>query len=310
MATENPVTDGTTSTRTAPPEAPRPDALFTERDFWRGRELDLELYLERIGLAGDLPPTLDTLRALHRAHLAAIPFENLQIVLGRPILLDVPALTDKMVRRRRGGYCYEQNLLFASVLDRLGFTFTALSARVLVGAQGHPRPSTHALLKVDVDGTPWLADVGFGGGGMLEPFPFVDGHQARQGGWGLRLDRVDDISADEWLLRGFDGAGWGPLYSFTTDARLPQDYAIFSHYLASHPRSPFTGRLMAQTIGSDVQRLLMDTTLSTIGPDGSRTQTEVPVEEVGLVLDEVFGIGLDAGERAGVEQRLREFTKE
>ncbi|NYH54098.1 hypothetical protein HNR06_003687 [Nocardiopsis arvandica] len=85
--------------------APRPERFTTDRDFWHGAELDLDAYLARVGLSGDLPPTLDTLRAVHRAHLAAIPFENLQIVLGRTIPLDVPSLVDKMVRRRRGGYC-------------------------------------------------------------------------------------------------------------------------------------------------------------------------------------------------------------
>ncbi|GAA1460710.1 hypothetical protein GCM10009603_23410 [Nocardiopsis exhalans] len=152
----------------APPgRAPAPEQVFTERDFWHGGDLDLDAYLARVDLSDDLPPTLDTLTAVHRAHLATIPFENLNLLLRRPVLLDVPALTDKMVRRRRGGYCYEQNLLLAAVLDRLGFTLTAFSARVLMGGDGRPRPSTHALLRVEVDGEPWLADVGFGGGGLV-----------------------------------------------------------------------------------------------------------------------------------------------
>ncbi|MEV6821544.1 arylamine N-acetyltransferase [Nocardiopsis dassonvillei] len=292
----------------APVPAPRPERLTTDRDFWHGRELDLDAYLARVGLSGDLPPTLDTLRAVHRAHLAAIPFENLQIVLGRSVELDVPALVDKMVRRPRGGYCYEQNLLLAAVLDRLGFAVTGFTARVLSGSTGSPRPSTHSLLRVDLDGEPWLADVGFGGGGLLEPIPFADGHQEAQGGWGLRLDRVSEVGEDEWLLRSFDGREWRPLYSFATAAAVRQDYAIFSHFLASHPRSPFLGRLMVQRIGPGTQHTLMDTTLTTATPDGARTEREVPVEEVGQVLREVFGIGLDQDERAVVEKRLREFT--
>ncbi|NKY99787.1 arylamine N-acetyltransferase family protein [Nocardiopsis alborubida] len=288
--------------------APRPGRLTTDRDFWHGRELDLDAYLTRVGLSGDLPPTLDTLRAVHRAHLAAIPFENLQIVLGRSVELDVPALVDKMVRRPRGGYCYEQNLLLAAVLDRLGFAVTGFTARVLSGATGSPRPSTHSLLRVDLDGEPWLADVGFGGGGLLEPVPLADGHQEVQGGWGLRLDRVSDVGEDEWLLRSFDGREWRPLYSFATAAAVRQDYAIFSHFLVGHPRSPFLGRLMVQRIGPGAQHMLTDTTLTTTAPDGTRTEREVPVEEVGQVLHEVFGIGLDQDEQSVVEKRLREFT--
>ncbi|WP_159939786.1 MULTISPECIES: arylamine N-acetyltransferase [unclassified Nocardiopsis] len=287
--------------------APPPERLTTERDFWHGAELDLDAYLARVGLPGDLPPTLATLREVHRAHLVAIPFENLQIVLERPLPLDVPALVDKMVHQRRGGYCYEHNLLLAAVLDRLGFAVTGLTARVLAGTDGGPRPSTHSLLRVDLAQGPWLADVGFGGGGLLEPVPLADGHQEVQGGWGLRLDRVAEVGEDEWLLRSFDGRGWHPLYSFTTAAALRQDYAIFSHFLTSHPRSPFRGRVMVQRIGPGVQHRLVNTTLVTAAPDGTREERELPAEELGRVLEEVFGLGLDAEEKEAVARRAREF---
>lgn len=290
--------------------APPAGRIVTERDFWHGGGLDLDAYLDRVGLRGaDLPPTLDTLRALHRAHLAHIPFENLQIVLERPVLLDVPALTDKMVHQRRGGYCYEQNLLLAAVLDRLGFVFTALSARVVQGAEGHPRPTTHALLLVELDGGRWMVDVGFGGGGLLEPFPFVDGHQETQGGWGLRLDRVDELGADEWLLRSFDGRTWNDGYMFATAAMLPQDYAIFSHFLTSHPRSPFRNRLVALSPGPGEQQRLVNTTLTTTHPDGAAHEREIGIGDVPDVLDEVFGIGLTEQERGVVVDRLKDFTE-
>ena len=289
--------------------APPAGRIFTERDFWHGGGLDLDAYLDRVGLRGaDLPPTLDTLRTVHRAHLAHIPFENLQLVLDRPILLDVPALTDKMVHHRRGGYCYEQNLLLAAVLDRLGFAFTALAARVVFGAEGHPRPTTHAVLLVELDGERWMADVGFGGGGLLEPFPFVDGHQEAQGAWGLRLDRVEEVGPDEWLLRSFDGRTWNDLYMFTTAAMQPQDYAIFSHFLTSHPRSPFRDRLMAQSMAPDEQHRLMDTTLTTTRPDGTAQEREIGIEDVPGVLDEVFGIGLTEQERDTVVERLKDYS--
>lgn len=314
MATTESTTNGRPTS--GPGTAPPPPPVFTDRDFWHGSELDVGAYLDRLGLSGDLPPTLDTLTAVHRAHLAAIPFENLQLLLDRPVPLDVPSLTDKMVRHHRGGYCYEQNLLLAAALDRLGFTLTAFSARVSVGGDGRPRPSTHALLKVEPDGSPWLVDVGFGGGGLLEPFPFVDGHQTSQDGWDLRLDRISEVGEEEWLLRSFDGKEWRNLYSFTTAGNLPQDYAIFSHYLTTHPRSPFRSRLMAaRTIGG-TRYSLTDTTLTVervgtdrkdpgVGPE--REVRELRVEELGEVLREVFDIRLDQGERGVVEERVRGF---
>lgn len=296
----------------APPgPAPAPEQVFTERDFWHGGDLDLDAYLARVGLSeeasGDPPPTLDTLTAVHRAHLAAIPFENLHLLLGRPVRLDVPSLTAKMVRHRRGGYCYEQNLLLAAVLDRLGFSLTAFSARVLMGGDGSPRPSTHALLRVDADGEPWLADVGFGGGGLLEPFPFVDGHQVSQGGWNLRLDRIWEVGDEEWLLRGYDGQRWQNLYSFTTAGNLPQDYGIFSHYLTTHPRSPFGNRLMvARTVGG-TRYALTNTTLTVDRVDGTGKVRELSLGEVGTVLREVFDIALDQQEQASIEEKVKGF---
>lgn len=307
-----------TKSPTTPGIAPRPLPVFTDRDFWRGGELDLGAYLERVGLSGEgpPPPTLDTLVAVHRAHLATIPFENIHLLLDRPVPLDVPSLTDKMVRHHRGGYCYEHGLLLAAVLDRLGFTVTALTARVLVGAEGRPRPSTHALLRVDLDGGSWLLDVGFGGG-LLEPLPLVDGYQVSQDGWDLRLDLITEVGAEEWLLRSFDGEEWQNLYSFSMAANLPQDYVIFNHYLITDPRSPFGNRLMvARTVGGTRYALTNTTlTIDWVGadradPSGSTLEREVrelPVSEVGKVLHEIFDIRLDQEERSTVEDRVRGF---
>src|SRR5262245_30890771 len=130
--------------------------------------LDLDAYLARIGYTGDLTPTLKTLRGLHLAHATHIPFENLDILLGRSIELDLASLQSKLVARRRGGYCFEQNTLFAAALETVGFPVTRLGARVLMGTD-HIRPRTHMLLGVTADGAEWLADVGFGGEGLIWP---------------------------------------------------------------------------------------------------------------------------------------------
>ena len=120
---------------------------------------DLDAYLHRVGDAGPVGPDLETLRRLQAAHLGAIPFENLDVRLGRPVGLDLASLQAKLVRRRRGGYCFEQNTLFAAVLRAIGFDLRTLEARVRPPGATSPLPRTHMLLRVDVGGDPWLADV-------------------------------------------------------------------------------------------------------------------------------------------------------
>jgi N-hydroxyarylamine O-acetyltransferase len=146
--------------------------------------LDLPAYLDRIGVsrADSRAPTLDTLRALHLGHSTTIPFENLDVLLGRPIRLDLASLQAKLVEARRGGYCFEHNVLFAAVLEALGFPVTRLAARVYMGPPSPARPRTHMLLRVEVGAEPWLADVGFGRDGLLEPVPFDPGPAVSQVG--------------------------------------------------------------------------------------------------------------------------------
>src|SRR5262245_42213718 len=139
---------------------------------------DLDAYLARTGYTGGLAPTRDTLERLHLAHATHVPFENLDILLSRPIRLDLDGLQAKLVRDRRGGYCFEQNTLFAAALERIGFRVTRLAARVRWGAT-RVLPRTHMLLEVDVQGEPWLADVGFGGEGLLKPLPLAPGQPVR-----------------------------------------------------------------------------------------------------------------------------------
>ena len=130
--------------------------------------IDFKAYAARINYKGDFAPTLDTLRAVHLAHATHIPFENLDILLGRPIRLDIESITAKLIHGRRGGYCFEQNALFAAVLEAAGFGVKRLAARVRMGA-AEVRPRSHMLLCVEAEGERWLADVGFGGEGLLLP---------------------------------------------------------------------------------------------------------------------------------------------
>ena len=132
--------------------------------------LDLNAYFNRINYNGDRQPTLDVLNALHLAHATRIPFENLDILLGRPIRLDLASLQAKLITGHRGGYCFEHNLLFLAVLEALGYVVKPLAARVRLG-ESRLRARTHMLLMVTVDDRPMIADVGFGGGGLLHPIP-------------------------------------------------------------------------------------------------------------------------------------------
>ncbi len=256
--------------------------------LWSGDELDLDAYLARVGLTGEVRPDLATLRAVHRAHVAAFPFENLEILLGRPILLDVEALQDKMVAARRGGYCYEQNLLFAAVLERIGFSFTGIGARVRMGSD-KLRPVTHMALKVEADGGRWLCDVGFGGEGLLEPLAFQGGARARQGDWTFGIAREPQ---DVHVLRSLHPEGWFDLYAFGPELRFPVDYAVMNHYISTHPHSPFVSRVVVQQTEPGVRRSLVGPSLSTARPDGATEQQDVKPEDLAELLKREFRIEL------------------
>ncbi|MER0240764.1 arylamine N-acetyltransferase [Streptomyces sp. HSW2009] len=288
--------------------------------MWGGDRLDLDAYLARVGVVGavettttadaaasarnpnqgeppvgetqDLGPDLETLRTLHRAHVAAIPFENLDILLGQPITLDIEALQTKMVRQRRGGYCYEQNLLFAAVLERIGFQVTGLGARVRMGSD-KLLAETHMLLRVAVDGADWIADVGFGGEGLLEPLPWADGARQGQGDWTFGL--VSEAKG-VWSLRSLHPDGWFDLYAFTAEERYPVDYELRSYYVSTHARSPFVSRPVVQRTEPSVRRNLIGARLSVARPDGSQHARQIAGDELADVLLSEFGIELSAVE--------------
>ncbi|MFD8592121.1 arylamine N-acetyltransferase [Streptomyces sp. NPDC059637] len=269
------------------------------RQLWGGERTDLDAYLQRVGFTGALEPTARTLRELHRAHVTAVPFENLEIVLGRPVPLDLESLQAKLVRQRRGGYCFEHTLLFAAVLERLGFAVTGLGARVRMGSGEKRRAATHALLRVDVEGRPWLADVGFGGEGLLEPVPLEEGAEVRQGGWTFT---VAAEARGVRVLRSLHPDGWFDLHAFTEDARYPEDYEVMNHYISTHPRSPFTTRPMVQRTEDDVRRSLVGSVMVTSRPDGSHRRREIADGELPDVLEEFFGIELGADDRAALRR--------
>ena len=257
----------------------------------RSVSFDLAAYLRRIGYAGELSPSRATLDALHRAHATSIPFENLDILLGVPIRLDLPSLQAKLVAGRRGGYCFEQNALFASALEHLGFAVTRLAARVRYRSD-RVLPRTHMALRVDVDGARLLADVGFGAEGLLLPVP-LDGVESTQFAWTYR---VIDEGGGAHLLQSRRGDRWEDLYGFTHEPQLPVDYEIANYYTSTHPASRFTQMLTAQRIASDVRRFLRDREYVEDRGATSDTRT-IDSTELLTVLEQKFGLVFPAGTR-------------
>ncbi|WP_328308771.1 arylamine N-acetyltransferase [Streptomyces sp. NBC_00442] len=263
--------------------------------MWNGQDVDLDAYFARIGYDGDASPTLDTLRALHRAHVAAIPFENLNAALGRPVPLDVKSLMGKLVGQARGGYCYEQNSLFAAVLERLGFTFAARGARVRRRDVSSLTPVTHALLIATVDGQPWLCDTGFGHQGPLEPVPLRGGAVVEQGGWTFGIKTENDGIQ---VLRTGRPGGWTDLYAFAPQPLYPVDFTVMNHYSSSHPRSRFVGQVVVQRAAPGVRRALVRDEFTTSRTDGTMDWRSVSADELGRLLSETFDIVMEQDDLA------------
>jgi N-hydroxyarylamine O-acetyltransferase len=253
--------------------------------------MDLDAYLARIGYAGDLRPDPETLRGLHSAHATHIPFENLDILLGRPILLDAESLEKKLVRGRRGGYCFEQNELFASVLEHLGFSVTRLAARVRLGAE-RLLPRTHMLLKVDIGDTSWLADVGFGGEGLLTPLPMIAGAATQQFAWSYQL--LDNSGL--WVLQSLNAGAWQDMYAFTLEPHYLVDYEVANYYVSTHPSSIFVQTMTVQLPTPEARYILRGREF-TIDRGGTSTSRTIADDEVLEILATRFGLEFPQGTR-------------
>ncbi|WP_330246047.1 arylamine N-acetyltransferase [Streptomyces sp. NBC_00562] len=266
--------------------------------------LDLDAYLARIGWTGERLPTVEVLRSVHRAHALGIPFENLDPVLGSAPSLALADLQAKLVRSKRGGYCYEQNTLLAAALTALGFKITLLCARVLMGAApGDVRPRTHMLMRVEVPGepTPYLADVGFGANSsLLEPIPLVADAELHDAPRRHRLVHAPHAGPLElWKLQTHaPGGEWADQYAFTLEPFEAPDYEVINWHIATNPRSPFQHLLYVQRTTPEAHLALMGRRLVETAPDGTRKERELAGgDEVLRVLSADFGIRLPEGTR-------------
>lgn len=268
--------------------------------------LDLPGYFERIGYRGAAEPTLDVLQELITAHTRSIAFENLDPLLGVPVDdLSPEALVDKLVHRRRGGYCYEHNGLMGHVLEELGFGVRRFAARVVwMREPGSPVPSqTHTLLGVAPPGAPqlFLVDVGFGGQTPTSPLRLETCSIQQTTHEPYRLQSRGDILVLQAEIRG----EWQSLYEFATRTAPPIDLLVASWYVSTHPSSHFVTSLIASSVTVDGRCNLSGRHLAIHGPSGTK---KIELPDAAAVVDTLidrFGINVaDTGERATLEARL------
>jgi N-hydroxyarylamine O-acetyltransferase len=251
--------------------------------------IDLDAYFARIGYDGPRSATLETLAAIQAAHVDAIPFENLNPLLGLPVKLDLESLQAKLVGQQRGGYCFEQNGLFEAVLNALGFAVTPLIARVIwMAPPGRPvGPRSHKLLRVDLDDGPWLADVGFGGHLVAAPLRLEPDVEQMAPASVLRLVRDGEALVLETLLP----SGWQGMYRFTAEPAYPSDYEVSNWYTSTHPTSIFTQALVVQRLTSQARLGLSNLQVTRRFADGRfEQQTLVGAEQLAATLEGEFGI--------------------
>lgn len=220
--------------------------------------LDIAAYLDRIQVTQKPSATIEFLQTVHRQHVFHVPFENLDIHLDRTISLAPDALFDKIVRRRRGGYCFELNGLFQLLLEALDFRVYSTAARVLFGTETIP-PRSHRLLIVTLDGTDWMADVGFGAFGLIEPLPLKTGLEHRQFTDRFRLE---DNPLLGYVFQSYHDRSWHNQYAFTGDLHHPIDFAFANYYHSHSPQSIFTQKRICQLPTPEGRKRLEDTTLS------------------------------------------------
>jgi N-hydroxyarylamine O-acetyltransferase len=247
---------------------------------------DLDAYLARIGLSGR-----PSVAEVHRAHVTSIPFENLDPHRGVAVSLDSADLQQKLVRERRGGYCFEQNLLLKEALEALGAEVEPMLARVRAGRPaGTIRPRSHLILRVRADGAVWHADVGFGLGTPLDPIPFGAGVTQEQSGWRFRVIQDDEELV---LQTTTDEGAWSDLYGFVPRPAPFVDLEVSNWYTSTHPRSRFvTGLIVCANHADGSRTVLFDREgLSLIEESPARrTATPVRWDEVPGLLATRFGL--------------------
>lgn len=235
-----------------------------------GEMIDLDAYLQRIDFSGRPAADLDSIGKLVARHTRAIPFENLNPFLGWPVEIDLPAVEQKLVRSRRGGYCYEQNTLMRAVLESIGIEVTPLAARVLWQApEDAMPPQSHMMLRAQVGEVPYLVDVGFGSQTPTAPLRLdtAEAQASPQGNYCILR------SGQEYLVQADVRGEWKPIYRFDLQQQSAGDYKVFNWYCSTHPDSHFTRELIATRAGEGGRHTLSNNRLTFYPPGGEKRES-------------------------------------
>lgn len=259
--------------------------------------LELAAYFSRIGYTGPREPTLAVLRALQLQHLKAVPFENLDVLLGRRISIESAAIRKKIIDEKRGGYCFEQNSLFRDVLRTLGFTVTPLLARVRWQVPADFRTGlTHMVLRVEAEGRSWLVDVGLGGVGATAPLALdteaeqTTPHETR------RLVKQSGTIMHQMRV----GPDWKDIFEFSLTEPAPVDFELGNWYSCTHPQAIFMNNLVVTLTRSDHRVIIYNCDFTIRYTDGRAETKNIESPEALLsLLAGHFGLHFPAGTRFG-----------
>ena len=246
--------------------------------------MDIQHYLDRIGYTGPINVDFETLSGLHRQHLLTIPYENLDIHLGRPILLDEAAFFNKLVGQKRGGWCYEMNGLLASVLKEIGFKVRFLSGSVRDAVENTPI-GNHLVLLVELD-QPYIADVGFGDG-FLEPLPLCEGNYT-QGFLNFRIEK----QGEHWVVHNHP-AGGAKRFDFTLEPYKLDAFENMCHHLQTSPQSGFTQKTVCQRPTAGKIYTLRGAVLKIVDEQGTHERFVESQADYAFLLKEHFGLDFE-----------------
>lgn len=254
-------------------------------------KIDLKAYFERIGYRGEPGTNLETLKELHRLHTRHIPFENINSFLGLPVKLDIPTLQEKMVFKRRGGYCFEQNVFFMEVLRSLGFTVRGLAGRVLWDKpEDEITRRTHMLLLIYLNNINYIADVGFGAMTLTGPIRLEPGVEQSTPHESFRCEKPEE---GVYFLQAYVKNTWKTLYRFGMGLEFLIDYEMANWFLSNYPESHFTTNLMVSRTDEGIRYTLHNKDLNVYRLNGENTHEQLhSPDEIKNKLEEVFDIDI------------------
>jgi arylamine N-acetyltransferase len=249
--------------------------------------MNVEAYLARIGFTGKPDGGTETLGKLQELHLQAVPYENLDIMKGVPLSLQLESIYDKIVGRGRGGYCFELNALFGWLLRELGYGVTDYFARFWRDEANTPPKRRHQVLRVEAEGRVFLCDVGVGGIVPRRPLLLQEGLEQQQGGESYRFDRDAEFG---WMLMEKKKDGWARLFSFTEEPQLPKDYLMASFWCEHAPDSVFKNNRIVAMHTKDGRNTVWNEEFRLFRPDGVHAFTPASEAEDAEALKKYFGI--------------------